>query len=281
MSSKTSMVFVLTEKGDKKIRGYYTLSSMSVKFEDLPKNVQRKVPRYPLIGATLLGRLGVDERYRDELSKRGEKPRLGELLLVDAQKNCLKGSSTVASAVMLIDVEQPNADEIAAGARDPMGFYLQYGFLALPKTPRTVFKRVSTIEKELAEAGITVTEIIKDEQSLEAKDQMPSDFKPEPTGSLKLGGLKTFNVNFVHDTRFKIPIPAEHHSFEELDALRNEGQWKDVVLSTIAVQLKTWTQPKVRTYSFVGKVIGAERGDGETLVTLDKYGDVKIADFDV
>ena len=149
MSSKVSAVFVLTEKGDKRVRGYYTLSSMSIKFNDLPKAVQRKLPRYPQVGATLLGRLGIDERYRDELIKQGEKPRLGELLLVNAQRNSLKGSGMVASAVMLIDVEQPTEEEIAAGARDPIGFYTQYGFIALPKTPRTVFKRVSTIEREL------------------------------------------------------------------------------------------------------------------------------------
>jgi hypothetical protein len=149
MSSKVSAVFVLTEKGDSKVRGYYTLSSTSIKFDDLPKEVQKKIPRYPHIGATLLGRLGVDERYRNDLIKRGEKPRLGELLLVDAQKNCLKGSAKVASAVMLIDVEKPIAEELAAGARDPIGFCIQYGFIALPKTPRTVSKRLSTIEKEL------------------------------------------------------------------------------------------------------------------------------------
>ena len=160
MSNKVSTVFVLTEKGDRKVRGYYTLSSLSVKFDDLPKDVQKKLPRYPQVGATLLGRLGVDEHYRDELIKQGEKPRLGELLLVDAQKNYLKGAATVASAVMLIDVEEPNAEEIAAGARDPMGFYTQYGFKALPKSPRTVFKRVSTIEKELgSEENIAVAQM--------------------------------------------------------------------------------------------------------------------------
>lgn len=153
-SSKTSTVFVLTEKGALKIRGYYTLSSMSIKFDELPKAIQKKLPRYPQIGATLLGRLGVDEPYRDKLIKKGEKPRFGELLLVDAQRNCLKGSATVASAVMLIDVEQPSAEEIAAGARDPIGFYTQYGFVTLPNTPRTVFKRLSTIEKELGAAKL-------------------------------------------------------------------------------------------------------------------------------
>lgn len=149
MSSKVSTVFVLTEKHDNKVRGYYTLSSLSIRFDELPKDVQKKVPLYPQLGATLLGRLGVDEHYRDELSKQGDKPRLGEILLVDAQRNCLKGTSTIGSAVMIIHVEEPSAEEIAAGARDPMGFYTQYGFIQLPKAPRTVFKRLSTIEKEL------------------------------------------------------------------------------------------------------------------------------------
>ncbi len=149
MSSRMSAVFVLTEKGDKTVRGYYTLSSMSIQFEHLPKVVQKKLLRYPQVGATLLGRLGIDEHYRDHCIKHGENPRLGELLLVDAQKNALKGATTVALAIMIIDVEEPSADDLAAGARDPMGFYIQYGFIALPKTPRTVFKRLSTIEKEL------------------------------------------------------------------------------------------------------------------------------------
>jgi len=153
MSSKMSAIFVLVEKGDKIVRGYYTLSSTSIQFDDLPANVSKRLPRYPQVGGTLLGRLGVDESYRDALKKQGKKPRLGELLLVDAQKNCLKGSTTVASAVMIIDVEQPSEEEIAAGAKDPMLFYTQYGFIPLPKTPRRLFKRLTTIEKEQAAAN--------------------------------------------------------------------------------------------------------------------------------
>lgn len=102
-------------------------------------------PVYLQIGATLLGRLGVDEKFRNELIERGENLRLGELLLVDAQRNCLQSSTRVRAAVMLIDVEQPSETEVAAGARDPMTFYTQYGFIPLPKSPRTVFKRVTTI----------------------------------------------------------------------------------------------------------------------------------------
>jgi hypothetical protein len=149
VSSKVSTVFVLTEKGANKVRGYYTLSAKSIKFDELPEKVQKKLPRYPQVGATLLGRLGVDEPFRTALASRGEKPRLGELLLVDAQRKCWNATEIVASAVMVIDVEEPTQAELSAGARDPMGFYTQYGFTPFPKSPLRLFKRVTTIEKEL------------------------------------------------------------------------------------------------------------------------------------
>ncbi len=149
MSGKVSTVFVLTEKGANQVRGYYTLSAMSIKFDGLPEKVQKKLPGYPHVGATLLGRLGVDETFRAALSGKGEKPRLGELLLVDAQRKCLNATEIVASAVMVINVEEPTQNEISAGARDPMGFYTQYGFTPFPKSPRRLFKRVTMIEKEL------------------------------------------------------------------------------------------------------------------------------------
>jgi len=72
MSSKMSAIFVLVEKGDKIVRGYYTLSSTSIQFDDLPANVSKRLPRYPQVGGTLLGRLGVDESYRDALKKQGK-----------------------------------------------------------------------------------------------------------------------------------------------------------------------------------------------------------------
>lgn len=121
----------------------------------------------------------------------------------------------------------------------------------------------------------------EEEKDMEVENSMPSDFQPESTGILKLGGLKSLSVNFIHDTRITIPIPTDHHSFQELDAVREEGNWKNVVLSTISFQLKSWPSPKVRTYSFMGKVIRTEQGDSETLITLDKYGEVKLTDVAV
>jgi len=56
--------FVLVA-ADGLIGGYYTLSSTAVKLAELPNEVARRLPRYPLIPATLLGRLAVDSRFQD------------------------------------------------------------------------------------------------------------------------------------------------------------------------------------------------------------------------
>ncbi len=150
MSSNLSVIFVLTELDNKIIRGYYSLSALGILFADLPEKIQKKLPRYPQISATLLGRLGVDQNYsKAVLEKTRKNPRLGELLLTSAQMNTLKGASTVGSALLIIDVLSPTAEEIKNGARDPMGFYTQYGFLPFPGNERRLFKLTRTIEQEL------------------------------------------------------------------------------------------------------------------------------------
>jgi hypothetical protein len=156
MSSHASMVFVLTEPEDNVIRAYYSLSSLGIVFTDLPEKTQKKLPRYPQIGATLLGRLGVDKDYSALLrEKLGDKPRLGEFLLVDAQHKTLQGAITTAgSALMVVDAERPTEEELKAGVRDPLRFYTQYGFAPLPGNDRRLFKLTRAIEKEFAAAGI-------------------------------------------------------------------------------------------------------------------------------
>ncbi len=156
MLNHVSMVFVLTEPGELLVRAYYTLSSLGIVIADLPQGMQKKLPRYPQIGATLLGRLGVDRNYSAELLQRqGEKPRLGELLLIDAQIKTLQGAiSTQGSALLVIDAEEPTAEEQANGIRDPLGFYTQYGFMPFPGKPRRLFKTTRVIEGELRAAGL-------------------------------------------------------------------------------------------------------------------------------
>ncbi|MDD2763672.1 MAG: GNAT family N-acetyltransferase, partial [Opitutaceae bacterium] len=56
------------------IVGYYTLSAFAVEVTELPEAMQKKLPGYPRLPATLLGRLARDERF----------PGTGSLLLMDA-----------------------------------------------------------------------------------------------------------------------------------------------------------------------------------------------------
>ena len=69
--------FVLVQDSDRKtIIGYYTLSALGIDLHDLPDNVIKKLPSYPVVPVTLLGRLAVDQHHRGQGA--------GEFLLVDA-----------------------------------------------------------------------------------------------------------------------------------------------------------------------------------------------------
>lgn len=153
VSSYTSSVFVLTESGKMVIIGYYSLSSLSVLFQELPAKFQKRLPRYTETRAILLGRLGVDKEYSQMLLEtHGVKPRLGELLLADAQIRALKNSKEVGSALLVIDAEMPSTEEQKYGARDPLPFYEKYGFMPLTQNPRRLVKTMRAISKEYENA---------------------------------------------------------------------------------------------------------------------------------
>lgn len=111
------------------VLGYYTLSSHSIERNALPEEVVRKLklPKYPLIPATLMGRLAVDLKYQGQ--------RLGEILLMDGLERSYVHSSQVASFAVVVDAKE-NAVE----------FYRRYGFLQLPLGLR-MFIPMETIKK--------------------------------------------------------------------------------------------------------------------------------------
>src|SRR3989442_7739566 len=89
-----AVALVLTPDG-KTIAGYYTLSQYSVELGVVPQETAKKLPKYPAVPATLIGRLSVSRAFRG----RG----LGELLLMDALSRCLMASSQVASSAVIVD----------------------------------------------------------------------------------------------------------------------------------------------------------------------------------
>lgn len=122
---KLAAVFVLTPDGET-ISGYYTLSAHSIAGADLPHDLGKQLPRFPL-PVTLLGRMAVAQALQGT--------GLGEYLLLDALNRALKGSLHVASWAVVVDAK--------AGARS---FYLKHDFVPLPTSPDRLFLPMKTIE---------------------------------------------------------------------------------------------------------------------------------------
>lgn len=125
---RVAVVFVLTPDGAT-IAGYYTLSQFAVELVDLPPEIAKKLPKYRLVPATLLGRLAVSARFRGE--------GWGEHLLMDALYRTLRSSQEVAAAAIVVDAKDDRA----------VAFYRKYGFLALPQIEHRLFLPMKTVER--------------------------------------------------------------------------------------------------------------------------------------
>ena len=128
VGKRVAVVFVLTPDG-RTVAGYYTLSQYAVELDAVPQEIARKLPKYPLVPATLIGRLAVSTAFRGK--------GLGEQLLMDALNRCLATSRRVASAAVIVDAKDDPAKT----------FYNKYGFLELPGAPGRLFLPMATIEK--------------------------------------------------------------------------------------------------------------------------------------
>ena len=112
---------------DGMIAGYYTLSSTSVQLGELPEQTARKLPKYPLVPATLLGRLAVDRRQQGK--------GYGRFLLADALYRAAQ--SEIASFAVIVDAKDEN------GRR----FYERESFLSFPDQPMKLFRAITDIRR--------------------------------------------------------------------------------------------------------------------------------------
>jgi GNAT superfamily N-acetyltransferase len=111
------------------VAGYYTLSQFSIDFVCLPADLAKRLPRYPVVPATLLGRLAVSGALHGQ--------GLGETLLFDALRRSLVQSAHIASAGVVVDAK----DERAAA------FYRRYGFTSILDADQRLFLHMKTIEQ--------------------------------------------------------------------------------------------------------------------------------------
>jgi len=111
------------------VLGYYTLSAHSVERNALPEDAlsKLKLPKYPFLPVTLMGRLAVDRKHQGK--------GVGEILLLNGLERSYLHSSQVASFAVLVDAKESAIE-----------FYRRYGFLQLPEGER-MFLPMATIKK--------------------------------------------------------------------------------------------------------------------------------------
>ena len=120
MRRKANGVFILVEP-DKPdvVLGYNTLCATAVAQGDVPAVARKHIPRYPLVNATLVGRLAVSE------ARQGE--RLGAMLLADAVRRAYASAATVGSSMLVVDA----ISERAAAFYEGNGFPAPSGFTSV------------------------------------------------------------------------------------------------------------------------------------------------------
>ena len=124
---RVAATFVALERGQAVVVGYYSLSATGVSLRDLPPQVAARLPRYPLLPATLLGRLAVDRNHQGR--------KLGEFLLVDALQRSLAQSDEVGSMAVIVEAIDDRA----------RSFYEHFQFIAFPDQPRRLFLPMESI----------------------------------------------------------------------------------------------------------------------------------------
>ena len=123
---RINKVFVASvPEAPQQVIGYYGLSAGNLDADDLPENLRRRLPRYP-VPVVLLGRLAVTKSYQGQ--------GLGSILLADALQRIVQASQVMAVYAVVVDALNEQAAE----------FYQQFGFITLPSQPLKLFLPMDT-----------------------------------------------------------------------------------------------------------------------------------------
>lgn len=113
-------VFVATpEENHSRLAGFFTLSAGSVSCTELPEDLTKTLPKYP-IPVAILGRLAVDRKFQGQ--------GLVSILLAAACQRVSHASQTLAVARIIVDAKATAAE-----------FYRHFGFIPLPGALNKLF----------------------------------------------------------------------------------------------------------------------------------------------
>jgi len=121
MRRKANAVFVLAPRSSPRlIAGYFTLCAYGLAPGTIPEAARKHIPRFPVVSATLLGRLAVAAELQGQS--------LGAILLAKALAKAYESAKHAGSSMVVVDA----IDERAAR------FYAAHGFIQLPESMRLI-----------------------------------------------------------------------------------------------------------------------------------------------
>ena len=109
------------------VAGYYTLTATSVALSSFSPEIVKKLPRYPVVPAVLLGRLAVARHYQGQ--------GLGGILLADALSRTSRAEFGVFA--MVVDAKDEAAQR----------FYEHHGFTLLAGETRRLCLPIAAAQK--------------------------------------------------------------------------------------------------------------------------------------
>lgn len=111
--------FLIIEAATGVIAGFYTMAATSIGLVDLPDKLTKKLPKYPVVPAALIGRLAIHVRFQGQ--------GLGGEILVDAIDRVANAS--IGIYALVVDAKSDAA----------IRFYQHYGFQSLIGQPDRLF----------------------------------------------------------------------------------------------------------------------------------------------
>jgi GNAT superfamily N-acetyltransferase len=118
---KANAVFVMVDTSEPgHVIGYFTLCATALNPGAVPEAALRHIPRYPLVSATLIGRLAVDKSSQG----RG----LGATLLANALRRAYENAAIIGCSMVVVDAIDDRA----------VRFYEAHGFIRLADSMRLI-----------------------------------------------------------------------------------------------------------------------------------------------
>ena len=125
---RATACYVALEQNSNRVIGYYTLAAGGVPLADMPKELIKRLPRYPSVPVARLGRLAIDLHFQGK--------RLGGALLWDAVTRSLR--SEVAVYALVVDAKDEHAES----------FYRHHGFAAFGAIHRQLILPLSSFSSK-------------------------------------------------------------------------------------------------------------------------------------